>query len=66
MGKEIIDANQRYLEGLYEAVRAAKENGVSRHELTLPAEWFLPESVELSEFYVEAHQSNVEWAFDEV
>jgi glyoxylase-like metal-dependent hydrolase (beta-lactamase superfamily II) len=66
MGKEIIDANQRYLEGLYEAVRGAKENGVSRHELALPAEWFLPEGVELNEFYAEAHQANVEWAFDEV
>jgi len=66
MGKEIIDANQRYLEGLYEAVGAAKENGVSRHELTLPAEWFLPEGVVLNEFYSEAHQANVEWAFDEL
>ncbi len=66
MGKEIIDANQRYLEGLYEAVRAAKENGVGRHELELPAEWFLPEGVELNEFYSEAHQANLEWAYDEL
>jgi glyoxylase-like metal-dependent hydrolase (beta-lactamase superfamily II) len=66
MGKEIIDANQQYLEGLYEAVRAAKQNGVGRQQLDLPAEWFLPEGVVLSEFYAEAHRANVEWAYDEV
>jgi cyclase len=66
MGKEIIDANQLYLEGLYEAVRAAKQDGVGRQELSLPAEWFLPEGVVLSEFYAEAHQANVEWVYDEV
>jgi glyoxylase-like metal-dependent hydrolase (beta-lactamase superfamily II) len=66
MGKEIIDANQSYIEGLYEAVSAARQNGVGRHELDLPAEWFLPEGVELSDFYAEAHRSNVEWAYDEV
>jgi len=64
-GKEIIDANQRYVEGIYEAVRAARENAVSRHQLELPAEWFLPGGVTLDATYLAAHKANVEWAYDD-
>ncbi len=36
MDKRIIDANERYVAGVYEAVAAAKASGVARGELELP------------------------------
>ena len=66
MGKEIIDANQRYLEDLYEAVRARKRSGVNRADVDLPVEAFVADGVEIDEGYRTMHRENVEWAYDEV
>ena len=41
MGKAIIDANERYVDAVYEAVAAAKAKGAGRGELDLPAARFL-------------------------
>jgi len=65
MGKGIIDANQSYVEGVYEAVRAARANGVPRHQLDVPAEWFLPEGVNVAAADLAMHKANVEWAYDD-
>ncbi len=66
MGKAIIDANERYVEGVYETVVAAKAQGVGRGELDLPAARFLEEGVELDETYLHAHRANLVFAWDEV
>ena len=47
MGKEIIDANQRYVEELYEAVRARKRSGARRVDIDLPVEAFVGDGVEV-------------------
>ena len=46
MGKQIIDANERYVAGVYEAVAAAKAAGAGRGELDLPPARFLADGVE--------------------
>jgi cyclase len=66
MGKPIIDANERYITGLFEAVEDAVKKGVSRHEIDLPPETLLPEGVTLDEVYRRAHEDNVAWAYAEV
>ncbi len=66
MSKLIIDANERYVSGVYEAVAAAKARGVGRGELELPAARFLGEDVELDETYLHAHHANLVFAWDEV
>jgi glyoxylase-like metal-dependent hydrolase (beta-lactamase superfamily II) len=66
MGKPIIDANERYVTTLFEAVEEAAKKGVSRHEMDLPPERFLPEGVVLDETYRRAHADNVAWAYDEL
>lgn len=66
MGKEIIDANERYISGVFEAVATAKAAGVHRGELDLPAAGFLAEGVVVEEVYAEAHRENLHWAWDEV
>ena len=66
MGKEIIDANQRYVEGLYEAVRALKQAGAGRADLDLPVDAFVGDGVEIDETYNVMHRENVEWVYDEV
>jgi len=66
MGKEIIDANERYLEELYEAVRGAKRAGVDRGHVDLPAEAFLPAGAVVDETYRGQHRQNIEWLYDEV
>lgn len=66
MGKELIDANERYLTGVYAAVVELKKRGVERHELDVAAEEFLAPGVEIGASYRVAHRENVEWAYDEV
>ena len=66
MGKEIIDANQRYIEGLYDAVRSAKRAGVERGDLDLPATAFVPAGAGVGDTYRALHRQNVEWVYDEV
>ncbi len=65
LGKELIDANERYLTGVYEAVADLKRRGADRHELDVPAATLLPPGVELDEVYQAAHRRNLEFAWDE-
>jgi glyoxylase-like metal-dependent hydrolase (beta-lactamase superfamily II) len=66
MDKRIIDANERYLVGVYEAVAAAKASGTGRGELDLPAERFLAAGAVVDDVYRRAHRENLLWAWDEV
>ena len=66
MDKQIIDANERYVAGVYEAVAAAKASGVARGELELPPAAFLGDDVLVDEVYEAAHRDNLLWAWDEV
>ena len=66
MGKQIIDANERYIAGVYEAVAAAKAAGAGRGELDLPPAQFLGDGVAVDETYEKAHLENLRWAWDEV
>jgi len=66
MGKEVIDANERYIEDLYEAVRRAKRAGVERGEIDLPAETFAAADAEIDEICRAQHRENIEWVYDEV
>jgi hypothetical protein len=66
MGKELIDANERYVSGVYEAVSELKQRGAGRHDLDVPAAGLLDPGVELDEIYATAHQDNLEWAYDEI
>jgi len=66
MGKGIIDANERYLTGISEAVTAAKASGVGRAEVDVPADGFLAGGVELDDTYRRAHLANLLFIWDEV
>ncbi len=66
MGRGIIDANERYISGVFEAVAAAKKAGVGRNHLDLPAAAFLGEDVFLDDVYEDAHRGNLVWAWDEL
>jgi glyoxylase-like metal-dependent hydrolase (beta-lactamase superfamily II) len=66
MGKELIEANERYLRGVFEAVTEQKSQGVRRDRLLVPAADVLGPDVRLDEVYADAHQANLEWAYDEV
>ena len=66
MDKQIIDANERYVAGVYEAVAAAKASGAGRGELDLPAERFLADGVVVDDVYAAVHRDNLLWAWDEV
>lgn len=66
MDKAIIDANERYLTGIYETVAAAKGKGVERGELDIPAGGFLAEGVRLDDTYRHAHLANLLFVWDEV
>jgi cyclase len=66
MGKELIDANERYVSGVYEAVAEQKRQGARRHRLDVPAASLLGPGTVLDEVYTAAHQANLEWAYDEV
>jgi cyclase len=66
MDKQIIDANERYISGLFEAVADAKAAGVGRGDLDLPAARFLAAGVVVDDVYAAAHRENLHWAWDEV
>jgi hypothetical protein len=66
MGRAIIDANERYISGVYEAVAAAKKAGAGRNDLDLPASAFLGDDAVLDDVYEDAHRGNLVWAWDEV
>jgi glyoxylase-like metal-dependent hydrolase (beta-lactamase superfamily II) len=66
MDKQIIDANERYVAGVYEAVADAKASGAARGELDLPADQFLAAGVPVDDVYRAVHRENLLWAWDEV
>jgi glyoxylase-like metal-dependent hydrolase (beta-lactamase superfamily II) len=66
MDRGIIDANERYVDGVYEAVAAAKASGAGRGDLDLPAERFLAAGTAVDGVYRRAHAENLLWAWDEV
>jgi cyclase len=66
LGRAIIDANERYISGVFEAVAAAKESGAGRNDLDLPAAAFLGDDVVLDDVYEDAHRGNLIWAWDAV
>jgi glyoxylase-like metal-dependent hydrolase (beta-lactamase superfamily II) len=65
-GRAIIDANESYVSGVYEAVATAKREGAGRNDLALPASAFLGDDVVLDDVYEEVHRANLIWAWDEV
>ena len=66
MDKRIIDANERYVLGVYEAVAAAKSGGVARGDLDLPPAGFLADGAVVDDVYEAVHRENLLWAWDEV
>jgi glyoxylase-like metal-dependent hydrolase (beta-lactamase superfamily II) len=66
MDKRIIDANERYVLGVYEAVASAKAGGVGRSDLDLPAAGFLTDDVVVDDVHAAVHRENLLWAWDEV
>jgi len=66
MDKQIIDANESYIAGVFAAVAAAKAAGVGRGELDLPAAGFLADGVAVDDIYGAVHRDNLHWAWDEV
>ena len=66
MRRTIIDANERYISQVHEAVAAAKKGGAGRNDLDLPAAAFLGDDVVLDDVYEEVHRDNLVWAWDEV
>jgi len=66
MDKQLIDANERYITSVYEAVAAAKAAGAGRGALELPPARFLAAGVAVDEVYEAAHRGNLLWAWDEV
>mgnify|MGYP000953371956 CR=1 FL=1 len=66
MDKTVIDANERYIAGVYEAVAQAKASGAGRSELDLPVARFLPKGVVVDDVYDAAHRENLVWAWDEL
>ena len=65
MGRALIDANERYISKVHEAVAAAKSAGAGRNDLDLPASAFLGGDVVLDDVYEDAHRDNLVWAWDE-
>jgi cyclase len=65
MDKGIIDANERYVVGVYETVAAAKAAGAGRGEIDLPPEQFLARGVAVDEVYQAVHRENLLWVWDE-
>jgi len=64
--KSLIDANERYILDVYEAVAAAKREGAGRHDLDLPAGQFLPEGTRVDAVYEASHAANLVHVWDEV
>ena len=68
MDKEIIDANERYIEGRLRGGRARpRQTGVAAARAG-PAGGGVPaaEGVDVDDVYAEAHRENLVWAWDEV
>ncbi len=66
MDKQIIDANERYVADVYEAVAAAKASGAARGDLDLSPAGFLADGVVVDDVYEAVHRDNLLWAWDEV
>jgi len=66
MDKQLLDANERYVVGVYQAVAEAKAAGVGRGELDLPPRRFLAAGVVVEAPYEAVHRENLLWAWDEV
>jgi len=66
MDKQIIDANESYIAGVFAAVEAAKAAGVGRGGLDLPAADFLADGVAVDDVYAAVHRENLLWAWDEL
>ncbi len=66
MGKTIIDANERYIVGVYEAVGKAKHSGLGRNDLDLPVELFVDDVSQVDDVYAQTHRENLIWAWDEI
>ena len=64
MGKTIIDANERYIVGVYEAVGKAKHSGLGRNDLDLPVELFVDDVSQVDDVYAQTHRENLIWAWD--
>ena len=65
MGRELLDANERYLTGLVAAVAAARRAGARREDLDLPATRFVAPEVEISPASRGAHAENVARIWDD-
>ena len=65
MDKSIIDANDRYISGLYEATADAAQRGVPGDRLDLPAERLLPAGTGVSDTYRRMHRDNIACAYAE-
>jgi cyclase len=66
MGKAIIDANERYILGVCEAVAEAKRGGAGRNDLDLPVARFVHDPSQVGDVYGETHRQNLVWAWDEI
>ena len=66
MDKRIIDANERYIAGVYEAVAAAKAAGVGRGELELPPAGSSPTASTSTRSTRPPTATTSLWAWDEV
>jgi glyoxylase-like metal-dependent hydrolase (beta-lactamase superfamily II) len=66
MGRELLDANERYLTGLVAAVSAANRAGARPPDLDLPATRFVAPGVEIGTLYHEVHAANVIRVWKEV
>lgn len=65
MGKEIVDANERYLLGLAGAAADGRGRGVPRGELEVPLAGLLPEGTAVDGVYADVHRENVLRAWDD-
>jgi len=65
-GKELIDRNERYIDGVHGAVADLKGRGAERHELGVPVKDLVGPGVEIGAVYRTVHRENLEWAYDEV
>lgn len=66
MGRELLDANERYLTGLVAAVSAAKRAAVQLCDLDLPVTRFIAPEVEIGALYHEVHAANVIRVWEDV
>ena len=65
MGRELLDANERYLTGLVATVSAAKRAGARAGDLDLPATRFVAPGVEIDQLYHAVHAGNLTRVWEE-